>query len=269
MNIRLMSHNVWGMYAPDVVKEVANRAELMARVYTACIPDVIGMQEFSQDIRAHGLPGLLAPTWRELDVSADTAAYGMKNLYTPLYYRPGILSPLRAGFVLFDRSFNNSDSKGVTWAVFCREADGAVFSVCNTHYWWKSGPEHDAARVENSRVILGLLRELPAPFFVMGDLNCRAGSAACRTLLEGGLCDAQASAAQSMDSNTHHAYPDYDPVRREFFGAPQPTGGYRLAIDHLFADAAHAGALRRFGVVTTPDACNTSDHCPIWLDADI
>ena len=61
MNIRLMSHNVWGMFAPDVVKEVANRCELMADVYEEYRPDVIGMQEFSEDIRSHGLPELLEP----------------------------------------------------------------------------------------------------------------------------------------------------------------------------------------------------------------
>lgn len=268
MNIRLMSHNVWGMFAPDVVKEVANRCELMADVYEEYRPDVIGMQEFSEDIRSHGLPELLEPHYRELDVSADVKAYGMENLYTPIFYRQDVCEPVDAGFVLYDRAYNNHDSKGVTWAVFRSLQSGRLFTVCNTHYWWKSGPEHDRARVGNSEVILSLKQKLPAPFFVMGDLNCRVESEAYRTLLEGGLCDAQSAAPDTMDCNTHHAYPEYDRERQVFFGAPKPSGGYRNSIDHILLDAAHADAERRFLVVTTDEACNTSDHCPIFTDAE-
>lgn len=265
MKIRLMSHNVWGMYAPDVVKEVANRAELMQKLYLSNLPDVLGTQEFSADIRRHNLPEMIASEYTELDVSADVASYGMDNLYTPVFYRRRTVTPVRSGFVLYDRAYNNKDSKGVTWAVF-RTAEGGTFTLLNTHYWWKSGTEHDAARVGNSRVILGLAEQQPKPLFVMGDLNCRISSDAYRTLLDGGLADAQACAKETVDSNTHHPYPDFDPERRVFFGSPKPTGGYAASIDHILVDAAHADGMQRFAVLTGDDACNTSDHCPVLVD---
>lgn len=266
MNIRLMSHNVWGMYAPDVVGGVGNRNALMRDVYMEYLPDVIGTQEFSPDIRNHALPEMIAPAYLELDVSEDVHAYGMKNLFTPVFYRPDTLEVVDKGFVLYDRAFNNQDSKGVTWAIFRHIASGTVFSYCNTHYWWRSGAEHDVARVGNSKVILSLLEKLPKPFFVMGDLNCRIDSEAYRTLLDGGLCDAQAVAPDTMDSNTHHAYPTLDAERNVFYGAPKPNGGYDRSIDHILVDSAHASSVQVFRILTTDNACNTSDHCPVFVD---
>lgn len=264
MKIRLMSHNVWGMFAPDVVREVANRAELMRDIYLSELPDVLGTQEFSDAIRRAGLPEMIAPEYAVLDVAQDVAACGMKTLFTPVFYRPATVTPVDAGFVLYDRAYNNQDSKGVTWGVF-RTGSGERFTLLNTHYWWKSGEEHDRARVENSRVILALAEKLPKPVFVMGDLNCRISSDAYRTLLSGGFADAQACAAETADSNTHHPYPDFDPVRRVFYGSPKPTGGYASSIDHILVDAAHAGGMKAFTVLTSDAACNTSDHCPVMI----
>lgn len=260
-----MSHNVWGMFAPDVVKEVANRAELMRGIYLTVLPDVLGTQEFSDEIRQAGLPELLAPCYRELDVAQDVAACGMKTLYTPVYYRPETVTPVDAGYVLYDRAYNNRDSKGVTWGVF-RTQTGERFTLLNTHYWWKAGEEHDRARVENSRVMLALAEKLPKPLFMMGDLNCRISSDAYKALLSGGFADAQACAAETVDSNTHHPYPAFDPAERVFYGSPKPTGGYAESIDHILVDAAHAGGMQRFAVLTDDAACNTSDHCPVLIE---
>ncbi len=266
MTIKLMSHNVWGMYAPDVVKKVANRNELMRNVYMEYLPDVIGTQEFSEDIRVHGLPEMISSEYIELDVSADVSSHGMKNLFTPIFYRPSTCTPVDAGFVLYDRAYNNHDSKGVVWAVFRDFSSGELFTVANTHYWWKSGEEHDAARVENSKEILKLAKRLPHPFFVMGDMNCKISSQAYKELLNGGLCDAQAVAKQSMDSNTHHQYPPYDYEKGVFYGSPKPQGGYAESIDHILVDADHSNMVARFFVVTSDAACNTSDHCPVLVE---
>jgi len=269
MKIKLMSHNVWGMFAPDVVKEVANRNELMREVYMQELPDVIGMQEFSADIRQHGLPEMLSGQYRELDVSADVESYGMKNLFTPIFYRPETCEPLKSGFVLYDRAFNNQDSKGAAWAVFRHLPSETCFTLCNTHYWWKSGEEHDLARVENSKVILSLMKELPAPFFVMGDLNCKISSDAYKVLLSGGLGDAQEEAPDTVNTSTHHAYPQFDFERHMFYGAPKPAGGYENAIDHILIDREHVSDVRKFRVVISDEACNTSDHCPVFVEAEL
>lgn len=265
--MRIMCHNVWGMYAGYPIQKVANRSELMAEIYLSYLPDVIGMQEFSPDIRQSGLPELIGGTYTELDLRAEMNAYEIENVYTPIFYRPEVCRPVRQGLVLYDKPYNNRNSKGVAYAVFEQLTDGARFSVCNTHYWWKKcGPEHDAARESNSGVILSLCRDLPHPTVVMGDLNCRAESEAYQLLLRNGLADVQACAAQSMDSNTCHKYPSFQEETGVFYGAPRPEGGYQRAIDHMLISGDNSGDVSRFEVITSQNACDTSDHCPIYMD---
>ena len=171
--------------------------------------------------------------------------------------------------MLYDRAFNNHDSKGICWAVFKHIATGKIFTVCNTHYWWQCGPEHDAARVENSKEVLKLKAELPAPFFIMGDFNCRASSEAFGTLLEGGLVDAQNAAQDTCDLCSHLAYPGYDEEKGEFFPAEYPGRPYECAIDHVLVDAEHADDVLKFEVMIDDDSLKTSDHCPVYVEFDI
>ena len=261
-----MSHNVWGMYAPDVVKRVDNRSSLMWEIYSKYLPDVIGTQEFSEDIRNSGLIEHMKDMYTELDVSEDIQNYGMKNLYTPVFYNKNTCEILEKGFILFDREYNNHDSKGVTWGVIRHIPTGNIFSVANTHYWWKGGEEHDVARVKNSEVILSLAQKLPTPFFAMGDLNCTTASAAYAKLTNNGLCDVQLSAPKTTHGNTHHPYPLHDSEKNIFYGAPLPRGDYKLAIDHMFVDCEHKNKLKRFEIIKDQIALDTSDHCPVFLD---
>ena len=265
--MRIMCHNGWGMYANYPIQKVANRSELMAEIYLSYLPDVIGMQEFSPDIRQSGLPERLSGTYTELDLQSEMEQYGIENVYTPIFYRHDVYRPVQHGFVLYEKPYNNHNSKGVAYAVFERLNDGARFAVCNTHYWWKKcGPEHDAARVANSEVILSLCQKLPHPTVVMGDLNCRAESDAYQLLLQNGLTDVQGCAAQSKDSNTCHKYPSYDEENGIFYGALQPEGGYQRAIDHMLISSDNREDVRVFDVLTSQKACDTSDHCPIYMD---
>lgn len=265
-DIRIMSHNVWGMFAPDVVKRVDNRSSLMWEIYSEYLPDVIGTQEFSKDIRNSGLVESMSEVYAELDVSADIERYGMTNLFTPVFYNKNTCAVLEKGFILFDREYNNHDSKGVVWAVMRHLPTESVFSIANTHYWWKSGEEHDAARVKNSDVILEMMERLPKPFFAMGDLNCIPASAAYARLADNGLSDVQLSAVKTTHGNTHHPYPLHNGEKNIFYGAPLPKGDYNLAIDHMFVDCTHRDGLERFEIITKQKALDTSDHCPIFLD---
>jgi endonuclease/exonuclease/phosphatase family metal-dependent hydrolase len=264
--IKIISHNVWGMYAKDVVKKVSNRNSLMKKVYYEKMPDVIGAQEFSQDIRTHNLPEMLSPDYAELDLSAEVAACGVANLFTPVFYLYKKYDIIEKGFFLYDRAFNNSDSKSIAYAALRNKQTGEVFSVCNTHFWWKSGPEHDAARVVNAMDILKIAARLPKPVFVMGDLNCISSSEAYKTLVAGGLCDVRFSAKEATtDDNTHHPYPAYDEAKDEFTAAPYP-GTDAKNIDYIFIDREHSGNVKKFEVLNSSDALSTSDHCPILAE---
>lgn len=269
MKIKIMSHNVWGMYAADVVKKVANRNAVMSKIYHEQLPDVIGTQEFSRDIYNNRLPEMIADEYVQIDVSAETAELGVEHCFTPMFYRPATVELVKSGFFLYDRAFNNHDSKTIVWGVFKHIATGNIFTVCNTHYWWKGGPEHAAARVVNSKDVLKLKEVLPTPFFVMGDLNCRIDSDAFKTLVEGGLVDVQTVAKASCDNCTHHAYPGYDEEKGEFFPAEYPGRNYACSIDHILINSENADKVETFKVMIDDDALTTSDHCPIFVEYDI
>ena len=269
MKLKIMSHNVWGMYAPGVVKKVANRNDAMQRIYHRELPDVIGTQEFSADIRNHKLAEMIADEYAEVDVSEEVKTLEMEWLYTPMFYRPATCEILKKGYVLYDREFNNHDSKGICWAVFKHKATGKEFTVCNTHYWWMGGPEHDKARVGNSMEILKLKAELPAPFFMIGDLNCNISSEAFKTLLAGGLVDTQQVAKESTDICSYHAYPGYDEEKGEFFPAKLTDLDYTHSIDHIMVDVEHADAVLKFEIMTDDDSMTTADHCPVYAEFDI
>jgi endonuclease/exonuclease/phosphatase family metal-dependent hydrolase len=260
--IKVISHNVWGMYAKDVVKKVSNRNALMKKVYYENMPDVIGTQEFSADIRLHNLPEMLSADYAELDIADDVTAAGVANLFTPMFYLYKKYDVIKKGFFLYDRAFNNSDSKSIAYAAFKNKKTGEVFSVCNTHFWWKSGPEHDAARVVNAQDILKIAAGLPQPVFVMGDLNCLSTSDAYKALTTGGLADTRFTAKETTDDTTHHLYPRYDEAKDEFSAALYP-GVNAKNLDYIFVDSTHTGKVKKFKVLNSADALSTSDHCPI------
>lgn len=267
--VRVMSHNVWGMYAKDVVKKSANRPELMKKVYFKYLPDVIGTQEFSADIYENRLPELIDEHYTQLDVAADVAAAGVAHQFTPVFYRRDRVEPIKSGFFLYDRAFNNSDSKSITYATFRLISGGGEFSVCNTHFWWRSGPEHDTARVINATDILSIAGELTHPVIIMGDLNCLQTSEAYKTLVAGGMCDVRYAAPDTTEKKTHHPYPIYDEEREIFTPAPYDNLPNPKSIDYIFIDIAHAKTVKKFDVLTDADALSTSDHCPIYVDFEM
>ncbi len=256
------------MYSSDIAAElgsnVGNRPELLASIYLEYLPDVIGLQEYSSNMNSLSL--LLADSYTQVDLSSEISAYGMSRLYTPIFYRSDKLELVDKGFVLFDRAYNNSDSKGASYAVFRHRQGGEMFTVCNTHFWWKSGEEHDAARVANARAIAELMKEMSGTLFVIGDFNSNVSSEAYAVLLNSGLTDAQGAADITEDCNTYHSYPSYDSENNVFYGSPMPVGGHSKAIDHIFVDSAGADGVLKLDIITSEDALNTSDHCPIYID---
>ena len=266
--LKIMSHNVWGMFGAGIVKRVDNRRELMWDIYSTYTPDIIGTQEFSEAIRDSGLVKDLNILYEELDVSECVAEYGMLNHFTPIFYRRNTLEAIDCGFVLYDRKYNNYDSKGVTWGIFRHSLSGLIFSVANTHFWYRNGEEHDQARVENAKAVLELAKKLPKPFFLMGDLNCKIDSGAYKELIQNGLSDAQLTAPETNLGKAHHPYPDYDYDKQIFFGAPLPVGDYTKSIDHILVDFNHTAGVKRFMILTEQKALDTSDHCPIIMEYD-
>ncbi len=271
IRIRIMSHNIWGMFNREN-HSIANRNLLISEIYSEYRPHIIGMQECSPASRAEkvDISALLSPTYTELDIADMAEHENVSNVYFPIFYMPDILTVIDSGLHVFDREYNNSDSKGAAWVVFERKSDKKKVAVINTHYWWKSGEEHNIARVKNSLDILGLQAKIKEkydiPIIVMGDLNCRVESEAYKTLIKGGFRNAQTIAPETVNFSTHHAYPEYNKEKNIYENGVMPAPDYSRAIDHLLISDSHSDRVLLFDIITAQNALNSSDHCPIYAD---
>jgi hypothetical protein len=160
-------------------------------------------------------------------------------MFTPVFYRPKTCKPIKYGFHLFDREFNNEDLKRHFYATFTHLATGKNFSVLNTHYWWKSGDAHSLARVKNSLDALRIAGELEVSVFSDGRPPCKYFLRRVQNAYRRGNAG-RAGGGGYRQYSSHHAYPDFDWDKNEFFGAPKRFFAYDRAIDHILVDKAHA-----------------------------
>ncbi len=274
--VRVMTYNIWGMYPGE--HSVGNRDALVSNVVHEYLPDVIGMQEYSPELYELKLQDKLADEYAMVDFSRWIANQEVANLYTPMFYRKSTVQLQSQGFLLFDRKYNNTtvnnkDSKGVAYAIF-KTNDGQIFSVFNAHYWWQGekngGDIHDEARQKNSQDIIDLVNQynlLARPVIIMGDMNCYVTSPAFQVLTNNGFTDTQGCAKETEDTRTNHSYPTRNPDDT-YTGAPgvEGTSYTKKSIDHILISNAYNMCVEKFDIVTTEDALNSSDHCPVYVD---
>lgn len=260
-DIRIMSHNIW-------CGAVYNRDSHLANIYLRYAPDIIGLQEMTQNLYDSRLLSLLDEQYELLRPETN----GMLD-NTPLLIRRGVFETVKCGWHLYD-GLNNHASKSLAWAVLRKTDGGEMIGVISTHYWWQKGPESDTARVYDAHQLGAYARfiatEYQVPVVVMGDLNMRIGAAGYNAMLADGAMDMRIAAVEyASRSNTHHPYAVFDPESGEYINGPMPRGSHLQAIDHMFVYG-HAGLdVRTFDVITEQEALDASDHCPIFVDCRI
>lgn len=177
-DVRLAFHNIHGSCDPAEFP-VSPVADMMSEVFAEYLPDVLGLQECSPQMRSSGnIEGKLAPLYTEVDVLSSPyyRRNGSQN-FTPLFYRADTLDLLKAGFFGYNAIPYDNDaytslrkgqtaetllngntpqnggtstsradkSKSVTWAVFRHKATGKIFMAASTHLWWENNDEGDRA----------------------------------------------------------------------------------------------------------------------------
>lgn len=270
LKIRLYDQNIWGNMASD--QRIANRNSLIRDLIFACQPDVCCFQECNpRTSRAGATPiqDLLSEQYTEAETDA-----GNLN-YTPVFFLRGRYRLLDSGWHLYTGGpeRNDCNSKSITWAVLEDTATGIGFGVCSTHFWWKSDTALDnQQRLQNAAELYATMVEMGEkyriPVLAAGDLNCGAesaqGSDPYHFLLAKGLLDARTAAAVTTDSFTHHAYPVMNSA-----GIYENGGRPVRTLDHAFVTDHPRLKIDRFMVETSQKALDTSDHCPLIVDAII
>lgn len=255
--MRIMTSNIWGDYFGNPVDV---REDILYDVFKNYSPDIIGLQEATKG----WYDGKLF-SWLAEDYTFIGTELANNTNFVPLFYKKD-LTLVSKGFGYLD---NTPDvSKAITWAVLKR-GDGGVFAVCNTHFWWRSGPEHNEIRVLNAKQLAGLMENLRrrynCPVFAFGDMNTNVSGDCFKLYKERNIVHLLDVAGEKDTVCSHHG----DPVLGEdgrYHGKPTDKD-YTRSIDHIIALGDEFRVLR-YRVVEDQKALDASDHSPVYVDVE-
>jgi endonuclease/exonuclease/phosphatase family metal-dependent hydrolase len=186
-----------------------NRRQVLFDLLREQDADVIGTQELVKRQADEIIAALPQYTWFGRGRRGDDS-----DEHMGVFYRPDRLRVIASGdFWLSDTpdvagsiTWNNVLPRMVTWARFERIADGARFTLYNTHLPYRE--QDEAARERSARLIFERLAKLPAdePFVLTGDFNARPDSGVHKLLTEK-LSDAWLSTGhRSGPERTFHGF---------------------------------------------------------------
>ena len=246
--LRVMTFNVRVPVASDGINDWDHRRDLAAQVIRDADPDLVGTQEL---VRRQGddlVAALPHTAWFGRGRHGDDSDEHMGVLY-----RTDRLRVLASGdFWLSDTpevpgsiTWGNLYARMVTWARFERIADGATFTVYNTHFPYRD--EDAPARLRCAQLILSRLQALPAdePVLLIGDFNTTPDTDV-HALLASWLTDARTAApTREGPDDTWHAF----------------TGNADQRIDWIFVRGLQPRSIRTITDHRGP--VYPSDHFPV------
>lgn len=254
--IRIMTSNIWGDYFQNPVELRCNNIIETVRKYS---PDVLGVQEITPSWHHSELFTTLSDEYTVLESRLEN--------YVPLLYKTQKYKLLGCGWELYKETPDKS--KGITWAVLQDKESGKEIGVCNTHLWWKQGPEHDPIRVKNAKQLLALMDYIKAKYDVLvygfGDFNCVYDSAAMDFLRENDIVTSFEVAEEYSKVCTIHG----DPVLGEdgaYHGKRTDKDLY-ASIDHVITYR-NESVIKRQVVVEDQIILDATDHSPVYVDVE-
>ncbi len=260
--LTVYSQNVWNHFPTsfrnNLIRTLIDDFDADLCAFQECGPETIRVGEAS-------LPSLMRNDYDEV-----CPEYADRN-FTPIFYKRDKFSITDSGYFLFD-GMNDCDSKSVTWAVFLDKITGKSFGFVSTHFWWMFESEKDdLQRIENVRQLKEicdtLVEKYSVPVIVCGDINSGVnkpqGEGAYQEMLKKGFSDIRYTAEETTDAFTHHDYPEMN-ERGNYVKGTMPTGN----LDYIFTYGKKKAKAKKFDVMTTQEALNSSDHCPLvaWFE---
>ena len=255
--MRIMTSNIWGDYFGNPVK---GREELLFEVFKRYSPDVLGMQEYTPGWYSGNMFNWLSdeyyPVGTELYNNINYVPMAIKKDYKLLNY----------GYEYLENTPDKS--KGITYAVI--EKDNVKCVVCNTHFWWMTGEEHDAVREENAKQLTALMKYLGqrynCPVFAFGDMNTTISSKVFEIYKENGIKHLRDLAKEKDDVSSHHG----DPEKTEngSYKGEKTDDDYNCSIDHIVGLGENFSVLQ-YRIVQDIEALDATDHSPVYTDIEI
>ena len=257
--IKLYNHNIWGNFAAD--QKIGNRNKLIKKLIFDELPDFCCFQECNPTSSRKDDP--IEELISEIYTEAPTEAG--KNNFTPVFYNKERFSVVFSDWIRYG-GLNDIDSKSITRGVFEEKSTGKRVAVFSTHFWWKVGEEHTLQRLENVKQLKAatedIIERFGVPVIISGDLNNGLGAEQdirpYEKLMSEGFTDIRRAASVTTDSHTCHAYPTLS-GNDEYVNGPKPT----FTLDYILTYGENALAPLKFEVLTSREALNSSDHCPL------
>ena len=276
--LRILSHNLWkndrnrpAWQQQGLDCSAEARMPRFAQLYAELMPDVMALQEVSQQMAA-----LLMQ-----ELSAMQLPYTLiEGGDTPILYRPDRFSLLQSEFARYPEtvpalqgSFNNYGSKSYCIAVLRHSESGKVLTAASTHLWWKSSdpespkyqPFSDEARLWQLQQLCGRLDTLRQQYgctaLLAGDLNAVLCSPALQSALSQGWQHARFLAGQ------HDG--DFSGLHRcgaEGYDTVLPQSSFSQSIDHILCKGAGEGSVLRYFRHMPQSALSLSDHAAVCTD---
>lgn len=263
MIIRVMSSNIWGDYFGN---EVTVRDRQLEGIYRKYSPDIIGLQEMTQNWWE-------SPIWESLEEEyqfVPTSTGGKLN-YTPMLYRNKVFTVVDSGWYLYHEELDCS--KGYTWAVFRVHMTGERFAVFNTHFMWTRTEAdalvYDTIRRYNAMELIDAIKKISGiyncPAFFMGDLNCPEDSLAWRYLNREDWCTSYSIAAECSEVCSEHGDPRRGADGR--YHGELTDESKECSIDHI--GMKRGTVVHKQAAVIDQAALDATDHTPIYADITI
>ncbi len=252
--LRVMTFNVRLLTADDGANSWDARRDLVVEMLRSEDPDIIGTQELFKRQGDELVARLPKYAW-----FGEGRRGGEADEHMGVFYRRDHFRVLDSGnFWLSDtpevpgsRTWGNLYPRLVTWARFERVADGATFTLYNTHLPYRD--EDEPARKRAAGLIHARLKILPGNENVIltGDFNTTPDNAV-HTTLTATLADAWiASRKRSGPEGTFHAF----------------TGRPERRIDWILFRGPKI--LRAKTVTTHRDGRYPSDHFPVVAEFEL
>ncbi len=257
--IRLYNHNIWGNFA--ATEKIGNRNKLIKKLIFDRKPDFCCFQECNPDTsrKEDPIEALIAERYTEVPTSAAE-----KN-FTPVFYNKERFDVVYSDWIKYS-GLNDINSKSITRAVLEEKETGKRVGVISTHFWWQIGEEHTQWRINNAAELKAaaedIIERFGVPVIISGDLNNGLGAEQdtrpYEKMMQDGFTDIRHVAPITTDSHTCHAYPELN-ENDEYVNGPKPS----FTLDYIMTYGENSLKPLRFEVLTSQDALNSSDHCPL------
>ena len=257
--IKLYNHNIWGNFAAD--QKIGNRNKLIKKLIFDETPDFCCFQECNpiSSRRDDPIEELISELYAEAPTSAG------KNNFTPVFYNKKRFKLIFSDWINYS-GLNDLNSKSITVGVFEERATGKRVAVFSTHFWWQVGEEHTLQRMNNAAelktVAEVIITKFGVPVIISGDLNNGLGAQQdtrpYEKMMAEGFADIRHISPITTDSHTCHGYPVLN-EKDEYVNAHEPS----FTLDYILTYGKNALRPVKFEVLTSREALDSSDHCPL------